>query len=137
MDDVECRRRFRSADHGCLGTVSPDGAPHVVPVVFDLDEDDRIVVAVDHKPKRTQALRRLANIEAEPRVAFLVEEYSADWDHLWWVRADGLAVVVTGGPQHDAAVSRLRRRYTQYARTPPTGPVILTTVRRWTGWSAR
>ncbi|MCU1432612.1 MAG: class F420-dependent oxidoreductase, partial [Actinotalea sp.] len=58
MHDDECRRRFGSADHAYLATVGPDAAPHLVPVVFDLT-GDQVVTAVDHKPKRSTALRRL------------------------------------------------------------------------------
>lgn len=136
MDHDECRRRFGAADHAYLATVGPDGAPHLVPVVFDV-EADQVVVVVDHKPKRTTALRRLRNIAANPQVCLLADGYDDDWDRLWWVRADGTAEVVDGGPAHERAVARLQRRYRQYREVPPTGPVILTTVHRWSGWEAQ
>ena len=135
MDDDECRSRFAAAEHAYLATVGPDGAPHLVPVVHDLT-DDEIVVVVDHKPKRTEQLRRLTNIRAHPEVAFLVDHFSSDWDRLWWVRADAVAEVVDDDPRHAAAVARLQRRYPQYREQVPTGPVIVARVRRWTGWSA-
>lgn len=135
MDEDECRRRFGSADHAYLATTGSDGVPHLVPVVFDLTGQE-VSVAVDHKPKRTPALRRLRNIAENPRVSLLVDEYSTDWDALWWVRADGTAEVVDAGPRHERAVAALQLRYAQYRVVPPTGPVILTTVHRWTGWSA-
>ncbi|MCU1432485.1 MAG: pyridoxamine 5-phosphate oxidase-related FMN-binding, partial [Actinotalea sp.] len=118
-----------------LATVGPDAAPHLVPVVFDLT-GDQVVTAVDHKPKRSTALRRLRNIAADPRVSLLVDRYSDDWQSLWWVRADGSATVVAGGPEHADAVVRLQRRYPQYLDRPPTGPVIAVMVDRWTGWAA-
>lgn len=136
MDDDECRRRFGAADHAVLGTTRPDGSPHLVPVVFDLT-DDTVAVVVDHKPKRTQALQRLRNIAADPRVTLLAEVYSPAWETLWWVRADGVATIVDQGLEHGRAVARLQRRYPQYVAAPPTGPVVLTRVRRWTGWAAR
>ncbi|MCL3862505.1 TIGR03668 family PPOX class F420-dependent oxidoreductase [Actinotalea sp. K2] len=136
LDPDECRRRFGASEHAYLATVGPDGAPHLVPVVFDLT-DDRITVAVDHKPKRTTALQRLRNIAADPRVTLLADHWSTDWQELWWVRADGEATVVDSGREHEAAVRRLQRRYAQYVTTPPRGPVILTVVHRWTGWEAR
>lgn len=135
MDRDECRRRFGAADHAYLATVGPDGAPHLVPVVFDV-EADQVVVVVDHKPKRTTALRRLRNIVANPQVCLLADGYDDDWDRLWWVRADGTAEVVDGGREHERAVARLQRRYRQYREVPPTGPVILTTVHRWSGWES-
>jgi len=135
MDPGECRRRFAAAEHAYLATTGADAVPHVVPVVFALAGDE-VVVVVDHKPKRTTALRRLRNIRENPRVCFLADAYSADWDQLWWVRADARAEVIDVGPRHDDAVVRLARRYPQYRDRVPTGPVVIARVERWTGWSA-
>ena len=92
LDPDECRRRFASAERVVLATIGADGAPHLVPVTFALLKADHggdvIVVAVDHKPKRTTELQRLRNIRREPRVSFLADHYSQDWEQLWWVRAD-------------------------------------------------
>ncbi len=135
MDDDACRRRFGGAEHAYLATVTDDGAPHLVPVVHALHED-AVLVVVDHKPKRTTDLRRLRNIRAEPRVAFLADGWSTDWDRLWWVRADAVARVVDDGPEHAAGVALLQARYPQYVERVPTGPLIVARVVRWTGWSA-
>lgn len=140
MGPEECRRRFAAAGHAYLGTVVPGTGrhrpvPHLVPVTFDLT-GDVIVVAVDHKPKRTTRLRRLANIEANPQVTFLVDHYSADWSHLWWVRADARAEVIHDGDRYGEAVARLTARYPQYRHQPPTGAVIVATVTTWRGWAA-
>src|SRR4051794_27654196 len=62
------RPRAAGARVARLATVRPDGAPHAVPVCFAL-AGERAYTAVDHKPKRTARLARLANIAAEPRVA--------------------------------------------------------------------
>jgi PPOX class probable F420-dependent enzyme len=95
----------------------------------------RIYTAVDAKPKRTNALRRLANIAANPRVAVLVDRYDEDWPALWWVRADGVARVVTG-PEADEGIDALVARYSQYREQPPPGPVIAIDIFRWSSWSA-
>src|SRR4051794_39443348 len=89
----EARSLFATARVARLGTVTPDGAPHVVPVVFALT-GDTLVFAVDAKPKRTQDLQRLRNLVANPRATFLVDEYAEEWSGLWWARADGSAVVL-------------------------------------------
>jgi PPOX class probable F420-dependent enzyme len=68
------RERFAEARVAHLATVRPDGAPHLVPIVFAL-EDDRVYTAIDDKPKRTRELQRLANIAADPRVSVLVDSY--------------------------------------------------------------
>ena len=135
MGPDECRRRFAAADHAYLATTGADAMPHLVPVVHAL-VDDQVLLVVDHKPKRTWALRRLRNITENPRVALLVDEYGDDWERLWWVRADARAEIVTSGPAHDQAVAALSERYPQYRRRPPAGPAIVARVERWTGWAA-
>ena len=62
--------------------------PHLVPITFAVD-GDALYSAVDAKPKSTRALRRLANIAANPAVSVLVDHYDDDWTRLWWARADG------------------------------------------------
>ena len=119
-----------------LASVGGDGRPHVVPIVFALD-DDVLYFAVDAKPKRTRDLQRLRNIATNPGVAVLFDEYDdADWSRLWWVRADGRARIVDGGPDFERAIELLVGRYPQYARSKPEGPVVAVTIQRWSGWAA-
>lgn len=109
----EARRRFAAAQIARLATVTPDGRPHIVPIVFAL-EGNRIYSIVDTKPKASTSLARLRNIEANPRVSLLVDAYSDDWERLWWVRADGSATVVADGPDRERAITLLRAKYPQY-----------------------
>jgi PPOX class probable F420-dependent enzyme len=119
-----------------LATVGSDGSPHLVPIVLAA-EGDRIWFAVDHKPKGTTALRRLANIRADPRVAVLADAYEGDWTRLWWVRAEGTATVLEAGdPLADRGLDLLVAKYPQYADRRPGGPVVVIEVHRWSGWSA-
>lgn len=117
-----------------LATVGSTGAPHLVPITFALLDERTLVSAVDHKPKRTTALRRLANIEANPQVSVLVDHYESDWARLWWVRADGRARVEKAAPA--GAAEALARRYEQYREQPPAGPFIVVEIQRFSGWSA-
>ena len=71
-------RRFAASRVARLATATPDGAPHLVPIVFAV-RGDTIYHGVDAKPKRTTQLRRLANIAANPRVSVLVDHYDDDW----------------------------------------------------------
>src|SRR5260221_14749245 len=87
-------RRFAGSRSARLATVSADGRPHVVPIVFALD-GDTLYFAVDSKPKRTTHLQRLKNIAANPAVSVLADHYDDDWTRLWGVRADGTAPVGT------------------------------------------
>lgn len=117
-----------------LATSTPDGRPHLVPITFALS-DDVLVTAVDGKPKRTRALRRLDNIRADPRVTVLVDHYEEDWEGLWWVRIDGSATVRDGvAPDHLRA---LQERYPQYRTHPPAGPTIVVAIESVTGWRSR
>ncbi|MEW2256462.1 TIGR03668 family PPOX class F420-dependent oxidoreductase [Streptomyces sp. NPDC047869] len=147
LEEAEARRRFAAARVARLATADAAGRPHQVPVVFahhTRDGADRLVTAVDHKPKTTTRLKRLANLAVRPAVCLLVDAYDEDWEQLWWVRADGEARVLPPDTA-DAAVRRVREtavallcaKYPQYGPCPPAGPVIDVTVRRWTGWQAR
>ncbi len=117
-----------------LATVS-GASPHVVPFTFVV-EGDVVYSAVDAKPKSTTNLRRLRNIRDNPRVAVLADHYDENWSALWWVRGDGLAVIVEDAEAMARPISLLAERYPQYAASPPAGPVIMIRVDRWTGWSA-
>ena len=136
VDADEARARFAAARVARLGTVAPDGAPHLVPVVFAV-VGDVVWSAVDDKPKSTRALRRLANIAAHPRVSLLVDHYEDDWTRLWWVRADGTARVLDAtDAETRAGREALVGRYPQYAERPPTGPFVAVAVDGWRCWSA-
>lgn len=135
MDGGVAREKFGGERVARLATVGGDGRPHLVPVVFAL-AGDRVVTAIDHKPKTTTDLRRLRNIRENPEVSLLVDHYDDDWSRLWWVRADGTARVVESGPDREAAIDALAAKYLQYRERRPAGPVIVVDVTRWTGWSA-
>jgi PPOX class probable F420-dependent enzyme len=132
---AEARERFAAARVARLATADAAGRPHLVPVVFAV-EGDRVYTVVDAKPKRTTALRRLHNVAENPCVALLVDHYDdADWDALWWVRADGVARVLDPPVDGEAtrAVQLLRARYPQQRAV---GAVLAVDVQRWSGWSA-
>jgi PPOX class probable F420-dependent enzyme len=133
--DFDPKARFAQAPVARLATVAPDGRPHLVPVVFAL-RDDVVYTAVDGKPKTTQRLRRLANIERNPQVSLLVDHYADDWTQLWWVRIDGLAAIHDDGNAMRAGRDLLRAKYAQYQSVPLDGPVVAVAVRRWSSWHA-
>ena len=141
MDRDDALERLRTARVGRIATVTPDHRPHVVPFVFALVEgsggEPRAYWAVDRKPKRSERVRRLRNIEANPAVEFVVDGYEEDWDTLWWVRASGAGRVVDPGDERSAALASLRSKYPRYADDPPTGPVVAIDIERVSGWSAR
>ncbi len=135
MTSRDARARFAAARVATLATADAAGRPHVVPIVFAVD-GDHIYSAVDAKPKRTTALRRLANVRENPAVALLVDHYDdADWAGLWWVRADGVGrVLEPTATEARRAIALLAERYPQQQAT---GAVLAVDVGRWSGWSAR
>jgi PPOX class probable F420-dependent enzyme len=135
MDEEEARRRFSQARVARMATADVRGRPYVVPIVFAVD-GEAIYSVVDAKPKRSLRLRRLANIEANPQVSLLVDQYDEDWGALWWARADGRARVVGTGPEYERAIALLRAKYPQYEVWAPIGPAIVVSVGAWRGWSA-
>lgn len=135
MEPEDARRSFATAQFARLATADERGRPHIVPITFAVD-GDRIHFAVDHKPKTTTRLRRLANITANPQVAVLVDHTDGDWGRLWWARADGRARIVENAAERDRALAALAARYPQYREHPPAGPAVTIDVERWSGWAA-
>lgn len=130
---AQAKSRFAAARVARLATVSAAGVPHLVPITFAV-LDERIVFVVDDKPKTTTRLKRVDNIAANPSVCVLVDAYDDDWTRLWWVRADGVAIVLDAD---DEAVDALTARYPAYRRSRPPGPVVSIAVTGWSGWAAR
>src|SRR5204862_1296270 len=133
MDPNTLRERFAEARVARLATVTADERPHLVPCCFAL-VDDRIVTAVDGKPKSTLALRRLENVRSHPAASLLVDQYDDDWSQLWWIRVDGQSRVVESGAERDAAVATLVEKYHQYQHVPILGAVIVIERLRWRAW---
>ena len=132
---MTARERFAGARVARLATAGDDG-PHIVPIVF-AEAGDVVYHAVDHKPKRTTALKRLANLRADPRAALLADAYDEDWERLWWARADGTArILEPGAAEAREAVALLTERYAQYRARPPEGQVVAVDVHRWSAWAS-
>jgi len=134
MDPAAWRARLAAARVATLGTLDAGGRPHLVPVCFACLDDGRIVSAVDDKPKRSTALRRLDHVRARPDVCLLAHHYEEDWAQLWWVRVDGTASVLDVA--EPVMLAALATKYAAYAERPPGGPAIVVTPTRWRGWRA-
>jgi PPOX class probable F420-dependent enzyme len=131
---AEARTRFAAARVARLATADAAGRPHLVPVAFVV-AGGTIYSATDAKPKRTRALRRLANVRENPAVSLLVDHWDEeDWSALWWARADGRGrVLAPDDPEAGLAIDLLRERYPQQRDA---GEVLAVEVERWSGWSA-
>ncbi|MFY9964886.1 MAG: pyridoxamine 5'-phosphate oxidase family protein [Nitrososphaeraceae archaeon] len=65
--------------------------PHIVPVVFVFDGNS-YYIPIDEKPKRDddpEQLRRVRNIQKNPNVALLIDEYKEDWSKLVFIMIQG------------------------------------------------
>lgn len=134
LSPSEARERFVTSPVARLATADTAGLPHAVPVTFAV-LNDVLYFAVDHKPKSTQNLRRLRNIQENPSVTALVDHYDDDWSTLWWARADGQGEILEDGEERLHALRLLRDKYEQYRDSPPRGPVVAIRVERWSGWA--
>ena len=123
-----------------LATAGASGAPHVVPLCFTRLAD-RLYFVADDKPKRhgPRALRRLANIAANPRVALVVDDYDEDWTRLAYLLLHMDAAPVEDDVEYAEALAALCARYPAYRAMPlarATHPMIRLTPRRWHLWHA-
>jgi coenzyme F420-0:L-glutamate ligase / coenzyme F420-1:gamma-L-glutamate ligase len=138
---AEARRFLEAHRVGHLATAGADGAPHVVPVCYALD-DAALYFVADEKPKRRPAreLLRLRNLRDNPRAAMVVDDYDDDWTRLAYVLVRGPAHLVDEPAAHAAALRLLRGRYPQYrAMTlddPVRNPVVRIEPARVVVWRA-
>lgn len=77
--------------------------PHIVPVVFVFDGDS-FYIPIDKKPKRDtdpERLRRIRNIQQNPNVALLIDEYNEDWSNLFFVLIQGKGSLIGTFTKYD------------------------------------
>ena len=129
---------LREARVARLATADADGQPHVVPVCFAVD-GQTIYTPLDEKPKRVapRRLRRVRNIEANPRIALVVDHYEEDWRRLRFALVTGTARIIEGGPDHARAIALLREKYPQYrAMRLEDRPVLVISPHHVVTWAA-
>jgi PPOX class probable F420-dependent enzyme len=118
-----------------LATADAAGRPHVVPICYALIRDE-VYFTIDEKPKKKPtALKRLANLRANPFAALVVDRYDEDWTRLGWVMVRGSAKILESGPEHDHAQAALRQRYPQLAAMRIEGlPVVAVRIEHASSW---
>lgn len=133
----EAQHRFLARRRvGHLATADRAARPHVVPVCYCL-EGASVYVTVDEKPKRDprRPLRRIRNLEQNPRAALVVDRWDEDWTRLAWVMLRGPVELLTAGPEHDRAQALLRERYPQLESMDIAAlPVIALRIERVDAW---
>ena len=121
-----------------MATVDAAGRPAIIPICFVYDGTN-IYTAIDLKPKRVSPLKlaRVKNIEKNPEVVLIVDQYLEDWSRLWYVLVRGRAVVLQNdGSERAQAIRLLRQKYRQYRKgfLSDTAPVIRISPDRIKGW---
>lgn len=106
--------------------------PHIVPVVF-CEFHGALYIPIDGKRKSGRPLKRLANIERNPAVSLLIDEYRDDWSRLRWLRIDGNADIVAATPELAAA---LTAKYPQYQRVKVGASAIRIVASKCQTWAA-
>ena len=111
-------------DKARLATVDSECMPHLIPVVFVFD-NDCYFIPIDEKTKRSKPenLKRVKNIQQNPNVALLIDEYNEDWTKLYFIMIQGKASIV-GGKESDQnelallekAHKLLSGKYVQYQK---------------------
>ena len=97
--------------------------------------DGCFYIAIDEKPKSTTRLKRVRNIEENPRGSIVFDRYAEDWSRLAWVMVQGTASVIDSGADYKTALAALREKYEQYQSMALEGrPVIRVTVERVLSW---
>ena len=109
------RAFIRAARVAHLATADANGQPHVIPICFVLDRNE-FFSPIDEKRKKTspRTLKRLRNINENPKISLVVDRYEEDWRRLAYVLVSGTAKIILRGKRHDRAVRLLRRKYPQY-----------------------
>lgn len=134
---TDAQRRFLGAHRVArFASASTDATPHVVPVCF-VCEAANAYFTIDDKPKRRsgRALKRMRNIETNPKVSLVVDRYDEDWGRLGWVMLHGEADILDAGTEHARAQSLLRERYQQLRSMQiEHKPVVAIRIQRISSW---
>lgn len=122
-----------------LATIDSEFKPHLVPVVFVFD-GNHFFIPVDEKRKtaKPEKLKRIRNIQDNPNVTLLIDEYSEDWTKLAFVMIQGKASVATkeeGNIQVREAYKKLMTKYLQYQKVRVGEMCIIITPKKVASWS--
>ena len=122
-----------------LATIDSEFKPHLVPVVFVFD-GNHFFIPIDEKRKtaKPEKLKRIRNIQDNPNVTLLIDEYSEDWTKLAFVMIQGKASVATkeeGNIQVREAYKKLMTKYLQYQKVSVGEMCIIITPKKVASWS--
>ena len=92
INDTHLKTIIDKATVARLATVDSECKPHLIPVVFVFD-NDCYFIPIDEKTKqpKPENLKRVKNIQQNPNVALLIDEYNEDWTRLYFIIIQGKA----------------------------------------------
>ena len=109
-----------------LATADGDGRPAVIPICYVFDG------GCFYSPR---GLKRVRNIEANPHVSLVIDDYSEDWSKLVYTIVSGFAEILLPCDEHARAVALLRDRYPQYREMAIDERMMIkitpTRIKRW------
>jgi PPOX class probable F420-dependent enzyme len=124
----------RAARVAHLATADASGQPLVIPICFAFDGKE-FFSPIDEKPKRTTRLKRVRNIEENPKVSLIIDRYDEDWHRLAYLLIRGTAKILLRGQRHRKGVYLLRRKYPQYRSMAINDrPMIVIIPKQLTSW---
>ena len=96
INDTYLKTIIDKATVARLATVDSECKPHLIPVVFVFD-NDHYFIPIDEKTKRSKPedLKRIKNIQQNPNVALLIDEYNEDWRKLYFIMIQGKASIIS------------------------------------------
>ncbi len=122
-----------------LATADANGQPSIVPICYAFD-GQVVYSALDEKPKSVEPtrLKRVRNIQANPHVALVIDEYAEDWRTLAYLQLRGRAdLLPVGSDEHADAVRLLRAKYPQYGSMAiDQQPILRITPEAIVAWGA-
>jgi len=122
-----------------LATIDSEFKPHLVPVVFVFD-GNHFFIPIDEKRKTVEPdkLKRIRNIQHNPSIALLIDQYDEDWTKLTFVMIEGEASIANkseGNLQVKQAYQKLITKYIQYQKVRVGEMCIIITPKKLTSWS--
>jgi len=95
LNDTFLKTIINKARVARLATVDSECKPHLIPVVFVFD-NGYYFIPIDEKSKRQKPdrLKRVMNIQQNPNVTILIDEYNEDWRKLYFVMIQGMASII-------------------------------------------
>ncbi len=95
LDDTFIQTVIKRARVARFSTIDHENIPHTVPVVFVFD-GECYYIPLDNKRKTqpVEKLKRVRNIQNNPNVALLIDEYNEDWSKLVFIMIQGKACLI-------------------------------------------